>query len=328
MRAVSRKAASWQQARSAPKLAKKKQLQLVLPGTLLRAVSIKQTASWQKVSPKTRKEEAASVVLPGTILYRRDWETQGEKRETRPQSQRHSIWHLTTETARHSKTSGRQDPAARVTASRIRPQRLGDKRETPPWSQRHSIWHLTAETQANKRETPPRSQHHSIWHPDTGRQAGDTTRSQTLGDTTLTGRHWETSGRHDHGVWHQTAESGRHRETSGRHDPKASVTASSMPQRLGARPWSQRHSIWHLTAETGRHRETSAQHLASDRRDWETQGDKRETRPWSQRHGISHLTGETGRQEDKWKTRPRNRRHTFPFCIAQVRTPMLCCLGN
>ena len=76
LRTVSRKTASWQQARSAPKLAKKKQLQLVLPGTLLRAVSIKQTAN------------------------RRDLETGGTTRS--------SVWHLTAETGRHRETSRRR----------------------------------------------------------------------------------------------------------------------------------------------------------------------------------------------------------------------------
>ena len=101
----------------------------------------------------------------------------------------------------------------------------------------------------------------------------------------------------------------------------------------------QRHSIWHLTAETGRHRETSgrhdpepaSQHLASDRRDRETQGDKRETRPGASvtASGIqTQRETRTGRQEDKRKTGPRNRRHTFLFSIPQVRTPMLRCLGK
>ena len=103
---------------------------------------------------------------------RKDWETQGDKRETRPRSQprrrekrprsrHHGIWHLTAETGRyretsrrHRETSGRHDPGA------------GDRRD---WEHRetsekttlgHSIWHLTAETgrQGDKRETRPRSQ--------------------------------------------------------------------------------------------------------------------------------------------------------------------------
>ena len=46
---------------------------------------------------------------------RRGWETQGDKRETRPWSRRHSIWHLTGET-------GRQE----------------DKRKTGPRNRRHT----------------------------------------------------------------------------------------------------------------------------------------------------------------------------------------------
>ena len=49
--------------------------------------------------------------------HSRDWETQGDKRETRPRSRRHSIWHLTAEIGRHRKRSGRHDPGAGVTAS-------------------------------------------------------------------------------------------------------------------------------------------------------------------------------------------------------------------
>ena len=40
---------------------------------------------------------------------RRDWETQGDKRETRPRSRRHSIWHLT---ADRETSGGRHDPPA------------------------------------------------------------------------------------------------------------------------------------------------------------------------------------------------------------------------
>ena len=101
LRAVSRKTASWQQARSAPKLAKKKQLQLVLHG-------IKQTAK------------------------RRDWETQGGKRETRPRSRRRSIWHPTAETGRHRETSGRHDPEPHLASDRRDWETQGDTRETQP----------------------------------------------------------------------------------------------------------------------------------------------------------------------------------------------------
>ena len=44
-----------------------------------------------------RRDPAASVTALASD--RRDWETQGDKRETRP-------WHLTAETGRHSETSG------------------------------------------------------------------------------------------------------------------------------------------------------------------------------------------------------------------------------
>ena len=132
LRAVSGKAASWQQARSARKLAKKKQLQL----------SVKQTASKHLASD------------------RRDWGTQAGKRETHltaetgrhnaTRGQRHSIWHLSAELGRHSishERSGGHDPG------------------------RHSIWHLPASQQGDKRETRTRSQRetrppsrrHSIW---------------------------------------------------------------------------------------------------------------------------------------------------------------------
>ena len=148
--AVCRKTASWQQARSAPKHAKKKQLQLVLPGTLLRAVSTKQKLAASKVSPKTRKEEAASVgfardntgreardTTPGgkrrhdpgasvtasdgdTSRQARDWETQGDKRETPRAGVTAADWETQgdkRETGRHRETSRRHDPGAGVTAS-------------------------------------------------------------------------------------------------------------------------------------------------------------------------------------------------------------------
>ena len=48
----------------------------------------------------------------------------------------------------------------------------------------------------------------------------------------------------------------------------------------------------------------------------------------SGRHDPGAGVTASGRQEDKQKTGPRNRRHTFPFSIPQVRTPMLRCLGK
>ena len=128
----------------------------------------------------------------------------------------------------------------------------------------------------------------------------------------------------------------RHRKRSGKHHPQRRSLASD---RRKTRPRSQRHSMWETSgrhdpgasvtasgADTGKQAgdttpEPASQHLASE-------GDKRETRPWSQRHSIWHLTGETGRQEDKRKTGPRKGRHTFPFSIPQVRTPMLRYLGK
>ena len=152
------------------------------------------------------------------------------------------------------------------------------------------------------------------------------------------GRHRERSGKHL---------ASRHRETSVRHretrlgaQGKASGTRPRSRQHLASdcRDWgAQGTGGVGVTGDTGRHRrdhdpgvsdakkragdttpEPASQHLACDRRDWETQGDKQETRetqgdkretPWSQGYSI-------------------NRRHTFPFSIPQVRTPMLRCLGK
>ena len=203
-----------------------------------------------------------------------------------------------------------------------------DKRETRPRSQRHSILPLTAETEEDKWETQPRSQRHSI---------AETARHRETAQH-LPSRHRETSGRHSqrHSIWNLTAEIGRETQHLAS-DRRSWQTQGAQATRPGANvAASQR------LRDAGRQAgdttpEPASQHLASDRRDWETQGDKqetetqgdkRETRPWSHRYSIWHLTGETGRQEDKWKTGPRNRRHTFPFAIPQVRTPMLRCLGK
>ena len=65
---------------------------------------------------------------------------------------------------------------------------------------------------------------------DAGRQAGDKTdgviRPQTLGDTER--QAGDTTRSQRHSIWHLTAETGRHRETSGKHDPGAGVTASGI----------------------------------------------------------------------------------------------------
>ena len=409
-----------------------------------------------------------------SVWHRRDWETQGGKRETRPRSQCHSIWPLTAETARHRETSGRHDPAASVTASHPtaepasqhltgrqagnttpeladpsqremgnttkqagdtpepasqhlasrrretggrqapRPWRLGDKgRQAGDTTPEPASQHLASdrgdwETQGGKRETRPVTASETSGRHDpaaivtasnstaepasqhlTGRQAGNTTpeladpSQREMGNTTKqAGDTPEPASQHL---------ASRRRETGGRHDPSqrlrqagdktgASVTASGIrAQRLGdtgekqgTTPESASQYLasdcrdserqaprpWRL-GDKGRQAgdttpEPASQHLASDRGDWETQGDKRGTRPqsqrhsiwhltaetgrhreasgrprpWSQRHTIWHLTGETGRHEDKRKTGPQNRRHTFPFSIPQVRTPMHRCLGN
>ena len=70
-----------------------------------------QRLSWQ-LTAETGPEPASQHLASD----RRDRETRGDKRETRPWSQRHSIWHLTGET-------GRQE----------------DKRKTGPWNRRHTF---------------------------------------------------------------------------------------------------------------------------------------------------------------------------------------------
>ena len=96
--------------------------------------------NWETQGDETgRHREASGRHDPGArVTARRDCETQGGKRETRPRSQRHSIWHLTAEAGRHRetsrkherlretsgrhnlgdrKTSGKQDPGTGVTLS-------------------------------------------------------------------------------------------------------------------------------------------------------------------------------------------------------------------
>ena len=135
LRAVSRKTGSWQQARSAPKLSKKKQLQLALPGTILYRMS-----TGRQVGDKT-PEPALQLASD-----HRDWETSGQHHPAASsrqagdttQSRRHSIWHLT--------ESDRTDwdklaPRHRETSDRHNPaagvtasgvRPQGDKRETRP----------------------------------------------------------------------------------------------------------------------------------------------------------------------------------------------------
>ena len=191
-----------------------------------------------------------------------------------PQGQRHSISHpdtgrqagdTTPEPAsqhlasdrRDWETSGRHDPGASVTKNG-RWETPGDKRETQqPAGDTTVSQHL-----ASDRIDWPRSRH---------RHAGDTTpASQHLasdrGDTSQ----------------HPTAETGRHRETSRRHDPGASVTASGIRlQRLGdkreTRPRSQRHEKREM-GDTGRQAgdttpEPASQHLASRHRETSTRHD-------------------------------------------------------
>ena len=187
------------QARSASKLGKKRQVQLVLPGTfcptpvfsLLRAVSRKKDSC--KQGQPQNSQRRLQLVLPRTLLRAvsikqtancRDWETQRDKRETRPLSRRPSIWHPTADpepaSGRKRETSGGHnlEPASQHLASdRGDWETQGDKCKTRrPRSQRHSVWDLTGETLQ-----------------DTGRQAGDTTRPRSQ----------------RHSIWHLTAQTGR-----------------------------------------------------------------------------------------------------------------------
>ena len=160
---------------AAPKLAKK-QLQLVLPGALLRAVSIKQTAS------------------------RRDWDTGRQAGDTTPEP---ASQHLASDRRGWETHGGRHHPGASVWHLTAEARQLGDSvtrkigKQTPQPASHHSIWHLTAETlgdigrqagDTSQRRRPEterhkaRSRRHSIWHPTTGRQAKPTQK---------------TSGRHD-----------------------------------------------------------------------------------------------------------------------------------
>ena len=157
---------------------------------------------------------------PTTGTDRRERETQGDKRETRPPSRHHSIW------PRHTASQRLQDsPGASVTASGRR-----------DWDGR----------QRDKRETRPRSLG------ETGRQAGDGKKRERSGRELASqhpGRQAEPASQH----WHLITETGR-QATSGRHDAGASVRASGIQTQSGkreTRPRSQRHS-----AETGRHSKT------------------------------------------------------------------------
>ena len=82
---------------------------------------------------------------------RRDWETQGDKRETRPRR------HAAAETGRH------------VTASSIRPQRLGDTGRQAGDTTPEPASHPTAETgrQAGHMTPEPASQHLASRHRET-----------------------------------------------------------------------------------------------------------------------------------------------------------------
>ena len=76
--------------------------------------------------------------------------------------------------------------------------------------------------------------------------------------------------------------------------------------------------------------EPASKHLASDRGEWETQrlGDTEgdtTLEPPSRHLASDRRDWETGRQAEN---KTRNPRHTFPFSIPQVRTPMLRCLGK
>ena len=210
--------------------------------------------------------------------------------------------------------------------------------ETQPRNQRHSIWHLNAEADKTARERDKR---------ETRAGAGVT----ASGIQPQRRRHRETSGR-----WQTQGDNPRASvtasgiQTQSRHDPGASVTASGIrPQRLGdtTRLGDTKTQVgaqhlafdlrdWETQGDSGRRpRKPASQHPGCDRRDWETQGDKqetretqgdkRETRPWSQHLASDRRDWETGRQAEN---RTRNRRHTFPFSIPQVRTSMLRCLGN
>ena len=283
----------------------------------------------------------ACVTTPEPASHRRDCETQGDKREPIPEPAETDAGdttpvpmsqHLASDRRDWETSDKREHLASSVAASSIRPQRLmrlGDTgRQAGPASEHLASDRRDWETQGDKRETQPRRRH-SIWPL-----------------TAETGRHRETSGRHEpgamsqhrrdcetqgdkprsqrHSIWHRRRETRlRDKGTSGRQDPRAGVTAS------GSRETSRKHE---------RHRETSGRHTASQhlgasvtawqhptaetgRRDWETQGDKCETRSRCRRHSIWHLiSGETtpepasqhlasdrrNEQGDKWETRFRS----------------------
>ena len=113
-----------------------------------------------------RETRPQSQRLQNLASDRRDWEThwetQGDKWKTRLRSRRHSIWHLTAETGRNRETSGRR-----------------------PRSRRHGVWPLTRDTTpepASQRRRDCETQGDKRGRHDpgasvtaSGRQAGDTT---------------------------------------------------------------------------------------------------------------------------------------------------------
>ena len=134
---------------------------------------------------------------------------------------------------------------------------------------------------------------------------------------------------------HLTVETGRHRETSGRHDPEPTAEtgdtgrqADTTPEPASQHLASDRRD-WETGRQAGKPLEPASQHLASDRRDWETGRHVGDTTPeptaetgdtwrqagdwetWrhagdttlSRRHSIWHLPAETGRhRETSWET--------------------------
>ena len=235
LRAVSRKTASWQQARSAPKTRKEEAASVGFargPGPsffLLRAVSIKKRPAGSKQGQPQNSQRRSS-------FSRFCRETHGEKRETtlEPASQHLASDRKEWETQEH-------DPAAGVTASGIRPQRLGDTGRR-------------ATQTSDKRET------RSLWHPDTEKQAGDPVpsvtasgiRPQRLGDT------WRRDWEHGRRAGDTTPElaasqhlaSDRRDWDTGNRGRQAEPASQHQENKRKTRPRSQRHSIWHPTAKT------------------------------------------------------------------------------
>ena len=217
----------------------------------------------------------------GTLLYRRDWETQGEKRETASgiQTQASGIQTQRDREARPCGPCGQRRAAVtlRGCVSCLSPSLCGQMPDA-----------VTPAPTAETRQVGDRSQQH---RETSGRHEATVTasgiRPQRLEDTGR--RDWETQGdkretrprsRRQH-LASDRRDYRRHRETSRRDretqgqagDPGASVRAG---QRLGDKRQSAAASVTATQRDTSPASQATRprsrrQHLASDCRDWETQ---------------------------------------------------------